>query len=46
MGEVYKGRAIQTGDAVAIKMIRHDMARDEAALALFRTRGGGAPQPL
>jgi serine/threonine-protein kinase len=36
MGEVYKGRAIQTGDAVAIKMIRHDMARDEAALALFR----------
>jgi serine/threonine protein kinase len=36
MGEVYKGRAIQTGDAVAIKMIRPDMARDEAALALFR----------
>lgn len=36
MGEVYKGRAIQTGDAVAIKMIRPEMARDEAALALFR----------
>ncbi|RYE32251.1 MAG: serine/threonine protein kinase, partial [Hyphomicrobiales bacterium] len=36
MGEVYKGRAIQTGDAVAIKMIRPDMARDEAVLALFR----------
>lgn len=36
MGEVYKGRAMQTGDAVAIKMIRPDMARDEAVLALFR----------
>ncbi|MBN9450206.1 MAG: hypothetical protein J0I67_25245, partial [Bosea sp.] len=24
MGEVYRGRAIQTGDAVAIKMIRPD----------------------
>ncbi|PZU91530.1 MAG: serine/threonine protein kinase [Chelatococcus sp.] len=36
MGEVYRGRAIQTGDAVAIKMIRPDMARDESALALFR----------
>ncbi|WP_293807852.1 serine/threonine-protein kinase [uncultured Bosea sp.] len=36
MGEVYKGRAIQTGDAVAIKMIRPDMARDEAVIALFR----------
>ncbi|MBN9453525.1 MAG: protein kinase [Bosea sp.] len=36
MGEVYKGRAIQTGDAVAIKMIRPEMARDEAVLALFR----------
>lgn len=36
MGEVYKGRAIQTGDAVAIKMIRPDMAQNENALALFR----------
>lgn len=36
MGEVYRGRAIQTGDAVAIKMIRPDMARDEAVIALFR----------
>ena len=36
MGEVYKGRAMQTGDAVAIKMIRPDMARDEAVIALFR----------
>lgn len=36
MGEVYRGRAIQTGDAVAIKMIRPEMARDEAVLALFR----------
>jgi len=36
MGQVYRGRAIPTGDAVAIKMIRPDMARDEAVLALFR----------
>jgi len=36
MGEVYRGHAIQTGDAVAIKMIRPDMARDEAVIALFR----------
>ena len=36
MGEVYKGRAIQTGDAVAIKTIRPDMAQNESALALFR----------
>lgn len=36
MGEVYRGRAMQTGDAVAIKMIRPDMARDEAVIALFR----------
>lgn len=36
MGEVYKGRAIQTGDTVAIKMIRPDMARDESVIALFR----------
>jgi len=36
MGEVYKGRAIQTGDAVAIKMIRPELARDDAVLALFR----------
>ncbi|HEV7334563.1 MAG TPA: protein kinase [Bosea sp. (in: a-proteobacteria)] len=36
MGEVYKGRAIQTGDAVAIKMVRPDMAQDEAVVTLFR----------
>jgi serine/threonine-protein kinase len=36
MGEVYRGRAIETGDAVAIKVVRADMARDEAVLALFR----------
>ena len=36
MGEIYKAHAIQTGDAVAIKMIRPDMAENEAALALFR----------
>jgi serine/threonine protein kinase len=36
MGEVYKGRAIQTGDAVAIKTIRPEMAENQTALALFR----------
>jgi eukaryotic-like serine/threonine-protein kinase len=36
MGEIYKGRAIETGDAVAIKTIRPDLASNEAALALFR----------
>ena len=36
MGEVYRGHAIQTGDVVAIKLIRTDLAEDDAALALFR----------
>jgi serine/threonine-protein kinase len=36
MGEVYRGHAIQTGDVVAIKLIRGDLAEDESALALFR----------
>ncbi len=36
MGEVYKGRAIQTGDAVAIKMVRPELAQNDAVLALFR----------
>lgn len=36
MGEVYKGYNIQTGDPVAIKMIRSDLAENEAALQLFR----------
>jgi hypothetical protein len=36
MGEVYKGHAIQTGDPVAIKMVRPDLAENEAAIALFR----------
>jgi serine/threonine protein kinase len=36
MGEVYKGHEIQTGTAVAIKMLVSDMAENEAALALFR----------
>ena len=39
MGEVYKGRAIQTGDAVAIKMIRPELARDEAARVADATEG-------
>jgi serine/threonine-protein kinase len=36
MGEVYRGHAIQTGDVVAIKLIRTDLAEDDSALALFR----------
>ena len=36
MGEIYKGRSIQTGDIVAIKLIRPEMAENETALALFR----------
>lgn len=36
MGEVYRGRVIETGDAVAIKVLRQDMVANEAALALFR----------
>ena len=36
MGEVYKGKAIQTGDPVAVKMMLGELVEDEAALALFR----------
>lgn len=36
MGEIYKGHAIETGDLVAIKLIRSDLAEAEAASALFR----------
>ena len=36
MGEVYKGHAIETGDPVAIKMIRTDLAESADALGLFR----------
>lgn len=36
MGEVYKGRQIETGDLVAIKMIKPEFAGSEAILALFR----------
>jgi serine/threonine protein kinase len=36
MGDVYKGHAIHTGDAVAIKILRAEFAENEAALALFR----------
>ena len=36
MGEVYRGHVLETGDMVAIKVIRADMAANEAALALFR----------
>src|SRR3954469_16443300 len=36
MGEIYKGHAIQTGDAVAIKLMLPELAENDAALALFR----------
>ena len=36
MGEVYRGHTIETGDPVAIKLIRSDMADNEAVLAMFR----------
>ena len=36
MGEIYRGRAIETGDLVAIKTIRWDVADSEAALGMFR----------
>jgi serine/threonine protein kinase len=36
MGEIYKSHEIQTGTAVAIKMLLPEMAGNEAALALFR----------
>jgi serine/threonine-protein kinase len=36
MGDVYRGHAIQTGDPIAIKIIRPDLAQNEAALSLFR----------
>jgi serine/threonine protein kinase len=36
MGEVYKGHSIQTGDLVAIKVIRMEMAGNALALSLFR----------
>src|ERR1700739_2898334 len=36
MGEIYRGRVIETGDPVAIKMMRLDLADNAMALALFR----------
>ena len=36
MGEVYRGHTIETGDPVAIKLIRAEMADNEAVLAMFR----------
>lgn len=36
MGEVYKGHSIETGEEVAIKMIRDDMADNDAVISLFR----------
>jgi eukaryotic-like serine/threonine-protein kinase len=36
MGEVYRGRVIETGDLVAIKVLKGDFAQDGTAMALFR----------
>lgn len=36
MGEIYKSHEIQTGAAIAIKMLLPEMADNEAALELFR----------
>jgi predicted Ser/Thr protein kinase len=36
MGEIYRGHAIETGDPVAIKVMRADLADNAIALALFR----------
>src|SRR5580704_14551080 len=36
MGEIYKGHLIETGDPVAVKLMLPELARNEAALTLFR----------
>jgi len=38
MGDIYRGHAIHTGDAVAIKVIRTDLEANDAALALLGAR--------
>jgi serine/threonine-protein kinase len=45
MGEIYKGHAIQTGDAVAIKLMLPELAENEAALALFRKEASALQPP-
>jgi serine/threonine-protein kinase len=36
MGEVYKGVSVASGDAVAIKLVRPEMARNPDVMALFK----------
>ncbi|MBE7202183.1 MAG: protein kinase [Parafilimonas terrae] len=36
MGEVFRGHAIETGDTVAIKVLRADFEENDTALTLFR----------
>ncbi len=36
MGEIYRGKLVETGDPVAIKMIKPEFADNESVLALFR----------
>ena len=44
MGEIYRGHLIETGDAVAIKMIKPELADNESVLALFRKEASALHQ--
>jgi Protein kinase domain len=44
MGEIYKGHTIETGDIVAIKMMRPELAENPSALALFRREASALHQ--
>jgi len=44
MGEVYRGHAVQTGDVVAIKVIRPELTENTDAVALFRNEASALHQ--
>ena len=44
MGSVYRARAIETGDLVAIKTIRPELAGDKATMAMFRREAAALHQ--
>jgi serine/threonine protein kinase len=44
MGEIYKGHTIATGDIVAIKMMRPELAENPSAFALFRREASALHQ--
>lgn len=44
MGQVYRGHAIETGDPVAIKMIRTDLLENESAMGMFRREAAALHQ--